>query len=353
MFGQALLLPLLLACTSVHGAAIQSRDPAKAQVEDLHRQYLTNTQATLTGTCTKDNIAVRKEWGNLSKQEKLDFISAIKCMQTLPSQMEPDFYPDAKNRWDDFTVAHLLNTPDIHWSGLLLPWHRHFTWVVETALREECNYPGYMPYWDYSKYLDRPFEQNPLFDGSETSIGGNGTGPNYCIEDGPFVDFQVNIPPPDDTASIQPNPRCIKRNVVADAAGKYLTYSNVSDLLTNHDDIVSFHYELEKNNGYHVVPHSYIGGLQGNIYRSSQDMFFFFHHACLDRLWSIWQALDFESRTYTLDSDTYFPTREVFNLTGVPEARLDMTLYMSPIFQNYTVRDAMSATGGPYCYQYE
>jgi tyrosinase len=157
-------------------------------------------------------------------------------MQTKPSQLAPGFYPDAKNRWDDFTVAHLLNTPNIHWSGLLLPWHRHFTWILEKALREECGYGGYIPYWDYSKYLDQPFDENPLFDGSETSVGGNGTGPNNCIEDGPFVDFQVNIPPPGATASIQPNQRCIKRKVQATGGPyTYLTYSNVSDLLYNHD----------------------------------------------------------------------------------------------------------------------
>jgi tyrosinase len=161
-------------------------------------------------------------------------------MQDRPSQLDPGFFPDAKNRWDDFTVAHFLNTPDIHWSGLLLPWHRHFNWIVEKGLREECGYGGYLPYWDYSKYLDQPFNKNPLFDGSETSVGGNGTGPNQCIEDGPLVDFVVNIPPPDETASIQPNPRCIKRNMKWDAFEQNIQYTNILDLLTKHDGQSSF-----------------------------------------------------------------------------------------------------------------
>jgi tyrosinase len=87
----------------------------------------------------------------------------------------------------------------------------------------------------------------------------------------------------------------------------------------------------------------------------------------------MWQALDFDSRTYTLDSDTYFPTRAVFNcksappsplfdvmLTAitavsreVPEAKLDTVLYMAPPFQNYTIKDAMTVTSNLYCYMYE
>jgi hypothetical protein len=62
MFGHTILLPLFLASTSVHGAAISARDAAQAQIDELSRQYVTNTEATLTGSCTKENIAVRKEW---------------------------------------------------------------------------------------------------------------------------------------------------------------------------------------------------------------------------------------------------------------------------------------------------
>lgn len=163
----------------------------------------------------------------------MDFIAAVKCLQGKPSQTPKGVNENARNRWDDFTVAHVLNTPQIHWSGLLLPWHRHFVWTLEQTLRNECGYSGYMPYWDWSKYLDGPWAKDPMFDGSETSLGGNGTGPNHCIEDGPLVDFVVNIPPPDNTSSIQPNPRCIKRNFEAGLMQAYMTYPAIIDLVTN------------------------------------------------------------------------------------------------------------------------
>jgi hypothetical protein len=33
-------------------------------------------------------------------------------------------------------------------------WHRYYIWAYETALRTECDYKGYQPYWDWSKYSD-------------------------------------------------------------------------------------------------------------------------------------------------------------------------------------------------------
>lgn len=41
--------------------------------------------------------------------------------------------------------THVNYTTAIHANALLLPWHRHFTYLWETALREECGYKGYVP----------------------------------------------------------------------------------------------------------------------------------------------------------------------------------------------------------------
>jgi tyrosinase len=46
---------------------------------------------------------------------------------------------------DDLGSTHINYTLNSHYSGLFLPWHRHFLWLFEKALREECGYKGYLP----------------------------------------------------------------------------------------------------------------------------------------------------------------------------------------------------------------
>ena len=41
--------------------------------------------------------------------------------------------------------THVNYTLNVHLSGLFLPWHRHFLWLWEKALRDECGYSGYLP----------------------------------------------------------------------------------------------------------------------------------------------------------------------------------------------------------------
>lgn len=89
--------------------------------------------------------------------------------------------------------------------GNFLTWHRYITWVYENALRMECGYQGYQPYWNW--FVDtEDLRQNSLFDGSDTSMSGDGyfvqhngsltgSGNIYlpsgqgggCVMSGPFV----------------------------------------------------------------------------------------------------------------------------------------------------------------------
>jgi tyrosinase len=58
--------------------------------------------------------------------------------------------------------------------GNFLTWHRYFTWAYEQALRNECGYTGYQPYWAWNKYTDYP-HNSPIFDGSAYSMSGDGS----------------------------------------------------------------------------------------------------------------------------------------------------------------------------------
>lgn len=92
--------------------------------------------------CTDDNITIRREWGALSRDERLAYIDAVKCLKTKPSNGQA---PGAQNHFDDFTAIHIAKTMQIHLTGTFLVWHRHFIWLFEKALKEECGYTGGLP----------------------------------------------------------------------------------------------------------------------------------------------------------------------------------------------------------------
>jgi tyrosinase len=78
-------------------------------------------------------------------------------------------------------------------------------------LKNECGYEGPTPYWDFTSHSD-DLRKSPVFDGSPTSMGGNGefdlhaativsafgqdiivqpgTG-GGCVTTGPFIDLVV------------------------------------------------------------------------------------------------------------------------------------------------------------------
>lgn len=53
--------------------------------------------------------------------------------------------------------------------------------------------------------------------------------------------------------------------------------------------------------GPHIGGHLFISGYDNDFYTSPGDPLFYFHHAQMDRIWSIWQALDFSTRENALD----------------------------------------------------
>lgn len=208
-------------------------------------------------TCTLRNLAVRREYGSLSHRERLDYVKAVQCLQELPARTPANVSSGARSRFDDFTVVHIQQTLDIHFSGIFPPWHRWFVHSYEKALRDECGYKGYQPYWDWPKYAHAP-QESPIFDGSETSLGGNGEfieheGPVIQSPDGqtslqlpagvgsgnvttgPFANMTVNLGPvgglnntaPGPDGGLGYNPRPLKRDVGPALNERYANYSTV------------------------------------------------------------------------------------------------------------------------------
>lgn len=210
----ALLSSLSFLCIFVSADAI---DDIEAQGRPALFAALANST-----TCTKENMRIRREWyvpclplffltrltqhqrGDLSTGQRLAYIAAVKCLIGSPSQHDPKKYPGAKSRFDDFIIVHMEQTLSIHETGKFLTWHRYFSSAYEHALRTECNYNDTQPYWHWGRWAKSP-QTSPLFDGSPTSIGGQGERVPHnssigvvgdgggCIASGPFKGLMINL----------------------------------------------------------------------------------------------------------------------------------------------------------------
>ena len=246
------------------------------------------------------------------------------CLREKPSLTFPTA-PGARNLFDDFQAVHINQTFLIHFNAVFLPWHRYYMWTYEKALREECGYQGYQPYWEWSSFYKDP-TASPLFDGSDTSLSGNGDyvphdafnytiprtnltvsrpaqGGGGCVTSGPLRNFTVNLGPVNSPGSLpgykgngtglEYNPRCLVRDM-GTVWSDNLSWENVTSLLNTTTNFLEFKGRLDV--GVHAGGHFTIGGLQYDTFASPGDPAFFFHHAQIDRMWTLWQNLDIETR---------------------------------------------------------
>lgn len=253
-------------------------------------------------------------------------------MNALPSHIRATnatHAPGARTRYDDFIVTHIDNTPFVHASGLFLPWHRYFLHLFESDLRTLCRYAGPLPYWDWTRTWQDPTTA-AIFDGSETSLGGNGRyvgGRNAttielpggftkdippatgggCVYQGPFAEgkYEVRLGPvgyepkgPD--GGLGYNPRCLTRDLSPQFA-KGTRPTAVTSLLDGCADVACVNTDMDIPNGVpggvHASGHWQVGLNALDVFASPSDPIFWLHHAQVDRVWTVWQGQDFEGRT--------------------------------------------------------
>jgi tyrosinase len=262
-------------------------------------------------------------------------------------------------------------------------------WEYETALRDECGFDGSVPYWDAPRFSDDQ-TRSKVFDGSETSLGGNGRyqpddhGPYLvvvpglarevsavfslgngtggtgggCVEDGPFAEgkYEISLGPVDkpyvDEANkfgLQPNRRCLRRNFDP-VSGSYLSWENATKVLSS-PDIDTFRPLLSAN--FHKDTHGFIGRDGVDLFTPPNEPAFFLLHALIDRFWAIWQGQDRAHREYLLSGNRTF---NGVPLETAPEApmtnnTLDDVLWLRPGYEPL-VRDGMSSSANGRCFIY-
>ncbi|PFH60906.1 hypothetical protein XA68_10104 [Ophiocordyceps unilateralis] len=371
-----LLLAGLAVTTNGLATGYHRRGDAAHLMSRLSHEYRRDVIDSLPGSvCRREDIVVRKEWDSLSREERIDYTRAVKCLQAKPSRRGNETL--ARSRFEDFLLTHIDKTFTIHFSGLLLPWHRYFLWLYEQALRKECGYQGYQPYWDWSKYVANPGASS-LFDGSDVSMSGDGEsiphgtvdvvipgGPppvryvprppgngGGCVVGGPFQDMTVHIGVSSAGASAVPEvyskPRCLTRDLLPFILERRNSYQNVTDLILNSADIDVFYPAVDSNKGVHGGGHGFIGGENLNQFVSPNDPVFYLHHAMLDRVWAIWQSRDPDTRQYALNGTLTWE-----NYPPSPDATVQDLVEVGILGADTEIGEVMSTTEGPLCYVYE
>ncbi|TPX17312.1 uncharacterized protein E0L32_012226 [Thyridium curvatum] len=77
------------------------------------KEYMSMNPAN--GGCTLETAVKRKEWSDLSIEERKDYIQAVLCLQSRPAKTSARA-PGAKSRFDDYVVVHIQQTPAVHGS---------------------------------------------------------------------------------------------------------------------------------------------------------------------------------------------------------------------------------------------
>ncbi|KAK8091708.1 hypothetical protein PG997_002069 [Apiospora hydei] len=161
----------LLDASNDHESA---KEPVKKLIAEIQQGLIDElSKRGPDAACNLDKVVYRREYGDLTREERLDYVRAMQCMMDAPAKTPASVSPGAKNRFDDFVVTHIQQTFTAHYSGNFQAWHRWFMHSWEKALRDECGYKGYQPYWDWSKYAEAP-QDSPIFNGEDDSMGGNG-----------------------------------------------------------------------------------------------------------------------------------------------------------------------------------
>ena len=198
------------------------------------------------------------------------------------------------------------------------------------------------------------------------SFGGNGTGIDLCINNGPFVDVNLtfNTGPcgfPGCTATTADD-HCIFRDLSTDKV-QAINQTAVDECLSK-TTFVDVWNCIE--NGPHANGHGAVGGLMGSVAYSPGDPIFFLHHAFVDLLWWRWQLQDLDTRltavgginapsqeTCELFGETC-PGPEILDYNGDPGniTTLNHVLWLMDIYPNVTVADVMNLNSTDVCLKY-
>ncbi|KAI1382841.1 Di-copper centre-containing protein [Hypoxylon trugodes] len=340
--------------------------------------------------CTLETAAVRREWSDLSEEQRIEYVAAVTCLMNKPTTVDTTRFPGANSRYDDFVAYHMTHAMQLHDNLHLFGAHKYYVYQFEKALREECGYTGYQPYMNYDRYADDP-ENSPLLNGNASSLGGNGKlDPSYkgvpqpgrtpniiasgggggCVTEGPFSEMVVslgptsmsmgsNLPKNPKSDGTGKNPRCLRRDINKNAL-MGARADRAYHLINENDNMDNFYNELlgtppPRNDPYpwgiHTAGH-YVAAVDpgGDPMTSPGDPLFYFHHTALDRLWWIWQMQDPENRLYAIPNVNM--TMPMHKRADDPHKTIVDLEWLGPPINLLETHDQLGGNGGAFCYVY-
>ncbi|KAM7188371.1 Di-copper centre-containing protein [Rhypophila sp. PSN 637] len=299
-----------------------------------------------------ENPAKRRAWHTLSNPEKLEYINAELCLMKKPATLG---LPGAKTRFDELQAIHALQAYATHFVGAFLPFHRLMMHTHETALRNECGYTGYQPYWHEQKDAGK-FSSSEILDATY-GFGGDGAPSTGCITNGPFANYTNSLGPGYEITN-----HCINRRI-----NNFASSGSAQAQVDNCLKMTTFATAWPCIEGRpHSGGHGGIGGQMQNGVSSPGDPLFYLHHTWLDKVFWDWQAKDRQKRVSSIggtnigpDSSPGFPPRpsnipKPTGAAGDPGTTTTLThvLNMYGNSPNKTIADVLDIQGGFLCYEY-
>lgn len=142
-----------------------------------------------------------------------------------------------------------------------------------------------------------------------------GTG-GGCVERGPFSNMTVHLGPQamppygnatarNSATPTEDNPRCLRRDLSAYPLRRWASFRNTTELIRSSGNIEIFQGVAQGDSRYvgpgelgvHGGGHYALGGdPSSDVFISPGDPVFYLHHTQMDRVYWIWQNLDWQSR---------------------------------------------------------
>jgi tyrosinase len=239
-------------------------------------------------------MRTRKNVKTLTEAEKKNFVHAVLALKKKPSTLHPG--NTGFGRYDDYVEVHRnAQTAAMNQSGwahggpAFLPWHREFILQFENDLTA-IDAAVTLPYWDWTDTV-----ANPL---TADFLGGNGSGPDRIVTDGPFAGDKWKLNVKEDSGDANFLQRDFGANAAAlPTAGLQTAVLNIAAYDASPSRGVTNTFRWQCETALHNLAQRFLGGTM-NSANSPNDPVFFLHHANIDRLYAMWQGLHQASAHY-------------------------------------------------------
>jgi len=283
------------------------------------------------------SLRVRRRWGDISSDDKANFIKAVLLLKKVAEKPEPSC--DPTSLYQMLVTVHMWNYTllgsNTNWAHNhlgFLSWHRHFLYTMETLLRvvatqynqnltAQGKTTGFMnpcicvPWWDWENDWKKELY---------SSIWGAdyfGTNKSGCVSSGPLSNWT------DSTG------KCLYRTNSARGYGGIQTGpASLMTLIASNPNFTAFHNAVVLHP--HGDAHLYIGGAVGPMggMSSPDDPLFWIHHCNIDRIWAMWtDCYDYDKVPASAITDTILPYSWTIMMDGtsntMPATRNDVMPY--------------------------